>query len=202
MADDPVTQSNSSSHSSASIASSAAQPDLDWSQVKETVLMLRLAAAQIEFSLRDGNSSVDVLTDSFTSMAESMRNISDSSRSLFEKHQIQDEQSSAVLNHCDNVTGKVQAAIVAFQFYDKLVQRLDHVVESMSKLGELVGDASRLYSPAEWQALQDQIRSRYSMPQERELFDSLMSGGDIQVLLTKMMELSKNPPDEDDIELF
>lgn len=48
---------------------SAHMPDLDWSQVRETVLMLELSAVQIETAMKDSNSSVEVLTDSFTSMA-------------------------------------------------------------------------------------------------------------------------------------
>jgi hypothetical protein len=48
-------------------------PDLDWSQVRETVLMLELAVGQIEAAMKEGNSSVEVLTDSFTSMAGYMR---------------------------------------------------------------------------------------------------------------------------------
>ena len=182
--------------------STASRPDLDWSQVKETVLMLRLAAAQIEFSLSDGNSSVDTLTESFTSMADSMQTIEQSSKQLIEKYQIEDELKGQVIGNCESVSQKMHQAIVAFQFYDKLVQRLDHVVLSLSRLGDLVGDPARLYSPLEWQILQDQIRSRYTMSQERELFDALMQGEDIQTVLAKMQQLTENASTEDDIELF
>jgi len=43
-------------------------PDLNWSQVRETVLTLELAAVQIEAAMKDSNSSVEVLAHSFTSM--------------------------------------------------------------------------------------------------------------------------------------
>lgn len=192
-----------SDHSSAeSVKSTAANPDLDWSQVKETVLMLRLAAAQIDFSLHEGNSSVDALTDSFTTMAASMQAIERRAQQLFSQHGIDDHLSQEMLAHCDSVSSKVQQAIVAFQFYDKLVQRLDHVVDSLSKLGELVGDSTRLYSPREWRGLQEQIRSRYTMGAERELFDALMNGEDIQRVLDKMREWAQTTSADDDIELF
>ena len=58
-----------------SSTSTSSHPDLDWSQVRETVLMLKLAAAQVEFSLKDGSNSVNTLTDSFTSMAGSIEAI-------------------------------------------------------------------------------------------------------------------------------
>ena len=50
-------------------------PDLDWSQVRETVLMLELAAGQVEAAMKDSNSSVGVLTDTFTSLAESLETV-------------------------------------------------------------------------------------------------------------------------------
>ena len=53
----------------------AAAPDLDWSQVRETVLMLELAAGQVDAAMRDSNSSVDTLMDTFTSMADTLATI-------------------------------------------------------------------------------------------------------------------------------
>ena len=61
---------------------SAHMPDLNWSQVRETVLMLELAAVQIETAMKDSNSSVEILTDSFTTMAGYMRMISETVQSL------------------------------------------------------------------------------------------------------------------------
>ncbi|NNG13824.1 MAG: hypothetical protein HKM22_01540 [Gammaproteobacteria bacterium] len=43
-------------------------PDLDWNQVRETVLMLNLAMARMTHALRDGDKSIDSLSRSFTKM--------------------------------------------------------------------------------------------------------------------------------------
>lgn len=180
--------------------STATRPDLDWSQVKETVLMLKLAAAQVEFSLKDGNNSVNTLTDSFTSMAGSIRAIELSCAQLFEKYSIDASEQTAVNESCQLVSTKMQQAIVAFQFYDTLVQRMDHVVNSLSKLGDLVSDPGRLYSPIEWGALQEVIRSRYTMEKERELFDAIIAGEDMMQVLEKMHQVATSA--DDDIELF
>ncbi|MDQ7073389.1 MAG: hypothetical protein Q9N32_08015 [Gammaproteobacteria bacterium] len=51
-------------------ASSANKPDLDWSQVRETVRMMNLAVAQIEMSMTEGDDSVETLTNAFTTMAD------------------------------------------------------------------------------------------------------------------------------------
>jgi len=181
------------------VSSSSARPDLDWSQVKETVLMLKLAAAQVEYSLKDGSNSVDTLTDSFTSMASSLKAIEQSANGLFEQYNIAESDQQTVHESCSQVTEKMQQAIVAFQFYDTLVQRMDHVVNSLSKLGDLVGDPTKLYSPNEWGALQETIRGRYTMEKERELFDAILRGEDMQAVLGQMRDVAAS---EDNIELF
>jgi len=180
-------------------SSTANHPDLDWSQVKETVLMLKLAAAQVEFSLKDGANSVNTLTDSFTGMAGSIKAIELCTAELFEKYKVANGDQQTVIDNCQQVAEKMQQAIVAFQFYDTLVQRMDHVVNSLSKLGDLVSDPVRLYSPHEWGALQEVIRSRYTMEKERELFDAILNGDEMVQVLEKMHQVATS---EDNIELF
>ena len=46
----------------------------------------------------------------------------------------------------EHVAGMVHQAIIAFQFYDKLVQRLAHVGLSLGDLSDLVADSRRLYT--------------------------------------------------------
>ena len=67
----PSAEQSDESHQEARRAVRApTRPISDWSQVRETVLMLELAAGQVEAAMRDSNYSVEVLTDTFTSMAE------------------------------------------------------------------------------------------------------------------------------------
>ena len=44
------------------IPSDANNPDLDWSQIRETVMMLNVALTQVERSLTEGDESVNALT--------------------------------------------------------------------------------------------------------------------------------------------
>jgi predicted methyltransferase MtxX (methanogen marker protein 4) len=181
----------------------AGSPDLDWSQVRETVLMLELAAGQVDAAMRDSNSSVDTLMDTFTSMADTLSTIDvalgtlpDTIGNGMVKAEIQD--------NARQVAHKVHQAIIAFQFYDKLVQRLDHVCHSLSGLSGLVSDTGRLYNPQEWGALQELIRSKYTMAEERGMFDAVMAGATVQEALkhymaTRMQEVEDSGGE---IELF
>jgi len=174
-------------------------PDLDWSQVRETVLMMELSAGQIEAAMKDSNNSVEVLTDAFTTMAGYMRMIADTVAALPDVGESGAAKAN-LLGATEHVSGMVHQAIIAFQFYDKLVQRLAHVNHSLASLSSLVGDKSRLYSPCEWVALQEKIRSKYTMREEVEMFDAVLAGMPVEEALEKFM--GKINEKSDDIELF
>ncbi|MCK6387712.1 hypothetical protein [Zoogloea sp.] len=178
---------------------SAHSPDLDWSQVRETVLMLELAVGQIESALKEGNSSVEVLTDSFTSMAGYMRMMGSALEQLPDTPATAQLKES-LIGHAGEVAGRVQRSIVAFQFYDKLSQRLAHVSHSLQALGTLVTDQRKLYNPFEWVALQEKIRAKYSTREEVEMFNAVMQGMPVQEALDNYKAEMKDKGD--DVELF
>ncbi|KAB2928313.1 MAG: hypothetical protein F9K30_01705 [Dechloromonas sp.] len=177
----------------------AHQPDLNWSQVRETVLLLELAALQIEAAMKDSNASVDVLTHSFTTMAGYMKTISDTVQTLPD-----DDRTGAAKQNLagasEHVAGMVHQAIIAFQFYDKLVQRLAHVGLSLGELSDLVGDQGRLYNPGEWVGLQQRIKKKYSTVEEVAMFEAVMRGMPVHEAIDKFMAEMKDK--SDDIELF
>ncbi|MBK8524128.1 MAG: hypothetical protein IPL58_08360 [Betaproteobacteria bacterium] len=182
---------------------SAHAPDLNWSQVRETVLMLELAAGQIEAAMRDSGSSVEVLTDSFTGMADTLRTLSESASALPECSDggKTTEIRQTLLAAAEQVSGRVHQAIIAFQFYDKLVQRLGHVTHSLDALSNLVGDQQRIFNPQQWADLQENIRAKYTTPDEREMFEAVMRGVPASKAIEQYVEALKSKPD-DDIELF
>jgi hypothetical protein len=174
-------------------------PDLDWSQVRETILMLELAAGQVDAAMRDSNSSVSVLTETFTSIVDTLQGIEAHLGSLADE-----TQKAEILSHTQQATMKVHQAVIAFQFYDKLAQRLDHVCQSLSGLSAIVSDQKRLYSPSEWTALQAQISAKYTMIEERQMFDAVMAGKSVKDALDDYMELRMKEVEQSggDIELF
>lgn len=180
--------------------STAVSPDLDWSQVRETVRMLFLAVAQIEIALRESDDSVQSLTDTFTSMMAYEKAIGESADQLPEDDTVV-ELKEAIKHRAEAVSTQMQSAIIAFQFYDKLTQRLGHVATSIESLSNLVGDQSRLFNPNEWNQLQGAIRSRYSMREEHEMFDAVMQGADVRDAVRRYNESHKQDL-ADDIEFF
>lgn len=182
--------------------STAARPDLDWSQVRETILMLNLAVAQIELAMKDSSGSVEVLTNTFTSMYGNLMSLVEKVNSLPDSPLKQD-----MLEDGAGVTGQMQQAIVAFQFYDRLVQRLSHVCRSLEDLNTLVRDPAKLYNPFAWHGLQQKIRAKYTMEDEKLMFDKLLETGDVKAALeqyvhAKQEQADKLSSDGSDVELF
>jgi len=177
--------------------SNAQKPDLDWSQIRETIQMLNLAVAQIESAMREGDDSVNTLTDSFTSMVGGAEVIRLAGEALDDG-----SEKTSILNNCEDIHKKMQSTIIAFQFYDKLSQRITHVSNSLSALAGLVGDPHQLYNPFEWKGLQEKIKSKYTIETDREMFDILLGGATVEEALKITLEKSKQVNDETDIELF
>jgi hypothetical protein len=186
--------------------STALRPDLDWSQLKETVLMLNLAVAQIDGSMSEGNSSIETLSASFTGLATNLSDIQSSILQMKGKDADGDADKLKLIIEGSTTTAldKVHSAIIAFQFYDKLTQRLDHVSQSLGALTALISDPTALYSPVEWRALQESIRAKYTMKEERNMFDKVIAGMPIEEALADFKEalLERVDCEEDEIELF
>lgn len=179
----------------------ASRPDLDWSQVRETILMLNLSMTHIELALHDSSSSVGDLTDSFTSISGALCAIREVAHQLPDTPEVAAAKSE-IENLGNEVSDKIGQAIVAFQFYDRLSQRLSQVCRNLDDLGVLVNDPTRLYNPYAWVALQQKIRSKYVTEDDKHMFDTLMETRDVQQALAEFMKRKREQQPDGDIELF
>lgn len=176
--------------------SNSYNPDLDWTQVRETSKMLILSAIQVEDMMNESDISVNTLTESFTSIVEHMQAINDHLLSL-DSSEMRDE----ALACCAETTDKIQSSIIAFQFYDRMQQCLQHVTLNLKGLSELVENQRRLYNPEEWRQFQSQIRSRYTMESEKLMFDAIVEGKTVQEALA-IKNAHQEEDESDNIELF
>lgn len=181
------------------VNSTAKSPDLDWSQVKETVLMLNLAVAQIEKTLNEGDDSINTLMETFSSLVGGVQAISMAAENLRET-----PEKETILANVEPAAEKINSAIVAFQFYDKLTQRLNHVSNSLDALGKLIESPVRLYNPYEWHGLQAMIKSKYTIEQDRKMFEAILNGSTVAEVLSEHNTESpvQDDDNDNDVELF
>jgi hypothetical protein len=106
---------------------------------------------------------------------------------------------TTIESNCNEVLKLMQAAIIAFQFYDKLSQRLNHASNSLGSLGELIEEPGRLYSPYEWKGLQQKIKSKYTIAADKAMFEAILEGATVDEALAAGEQQAQQ---DDDIELF
>ena len=177
--------------------SGSAHPDLDWSQIRETIKLLAVSVAQVEGGMREGDESVQVLTDSFAQMVEDMSAIQEILVTLEAS-----EQRDNALSRCIATQERIHSSIVAFQFYDRLQQCLQHVSIGLKGLSAIIDTPSRLYNPAEWYKFQEEIRGRYTMESEKIMFDAIHQGKSIDEALALAAEWAEQHSQDGGIELF
>lgn len=184
-------------------------------EVQETILVLNLSVAQIELSITEGDNSVNTLIDSFTFMSNHIEQIQESSRMIAEisseMEGIQEHNESLILQTGD-LAEKMQQAIIAFQFYDKLSQRLEHVSKGLTGLSEIVSNEMHVKDEAQWDAFKAEVRKGTTMREEEELFELIFDQGipandAITIMKERMIERMQDEAqakesDEDEIEFF
>jgi CHAD domain-containing protein len=149
----------------------------------------------VDVILQESELSVNTLIESFTDIVESMQAINNHLLALDAS-----DTNDQALACCSETKAKIQAAIIAFQFYDRMQQCLQHVTSNLRGLSKLVENPERLYNPNEWHEFQDQIRSRYTMESEKMMFDAILQGKSVEdAIAAKNTLLNKQ---SDDIELF
>ncbi|MEJ2042914.1 MAG: hypothetical protein P8X89_06540 [Reinekea sp.] len=168
-------------------SNSVTKPSEPWHFSQNVQQMLSVSVAQIKSTLNDGGDSVAELTESFIELAEVLNNL------IQHKTDIDCTDLQAIKH-------KIEQGIIAFQFYDRISQRLDHVSYSLQTMRNLIIDNNKRMSQQEWQSYQAAIKSRFTMESEHQLFTDIISG----VPIEQALEAARNCStlDGGDVELF
>jgi hypothetical protein len=181
-------------------------------ELRKAILALNLSVAQIDLSMTEGNYSVDALIDSFNFMREGLENL--------RNHIVSDDEidllslKSSVLEATSLLSDKVASSIIAFQFYDRLSQRLHHVSDGLSSLSNIMASEDQIVDEIVWEAFMEKMARYAAMREEHELYELIFTHGlsseaaieQMKVRMRERMIESQNNPaaavDDDDIELF
>ena len=170
------TQNNVVESKSLSAKSLTATSQADWSHIGETLSLLALAVAQIDTSLHEGAQSVNQLTSNFIAMSKN-------TEALIQLSEREHANDSEVGQLAQSIHKEIQRSVVAFQFYDRLTQRLEHVSENLENMGHLINDSGQRYQSQAWLDLQNAIKGNYTMEAERIMFEHIMNGCSIREAL-------------------
>lgn len=166
----------------------------NWSHVRETILMINVAVARIEHAMVEGNDSFTSLSHTFVDIAHSSKQMTD------ELQKLDDSPAYANINKsCMEISKKVDSSIIAFQFYDRLSQRMALVSKTLNSLNEILKHPEKKDIQDEWTALQNTIRAKYTLDADQEMFEAVLNGTSIEDALAAAV---KKIEQEDEIEFF
>lgn len=180
-------------------------------EVQQTILVLNLSVAQIDLSITEGDNSVNTLIDSFTFMSKHIEGIQSASQQIVDMSAGSEEihaHNNVLLSEAGELSAKMQQAVIAFQFYDKLSQRLAHVSHGLSGLAEIVSHEMRVKNVEEWEAFKANVRKGTTMREEEELFELIFdqhvpTNEAIDIMKGRMLQrMHEQQGVEEDIEFF
>jgi hypothetical protein len=150
---------------------------------------LELGAAQLESAMKDSDARVASLTSAVSHISRRLTNI----RAIASEIPSSDEaQCRSLASQLATLSAEMeldaQQAIIALQFYDKLIQRITHVRDGLAIPAETI-EASPADRSAAWQRLLERVRGRYSMVEERVLFDFLIRGTGPREMMQALTDL-------------
>jgi len=160
------------------------------------VTLLQLAAAQLALSLKETEQPFDDLSKLFIEIVEGYNAIEHLIGST-EQNDITKLQSL----HQDTQS-KVRNAIVDFQFYDRMTQRLQHIMGTIQDAIKTL-EVKANGGDAEWNEIFERIEKSYTMREETQLFNSIRSGEGFETAVNSLIEQTfKKEAVESEIELF
>ena len=170
-----------------------ANENKNWSQLRETITILNVAVARIEHAMIEGDDSFTSLSQSFVEMINSAEQITQDAKELEDS-----PAKKSIEKNCLNISQRVGSSIVAFQFYDRLSQRMALVSKALNSLTEVLKDPSKINEQEEWLNLQNTIRSKYTLDSDQKMFDDVLKGMPVE----EALKIALKKTTEDEIEFF
>ncbi len=176
-------------------------------QIRETVTMFNVSVALIEHSMSGGDDSIRQTIDQLTARSGMIREVRSKLQQIeqrysengTENHKISEEEKE-INADCDAMDQTLNDAITTFQDFDRVSQQLVQVGNSLNTTAMLLNDPDRINNPKEWEAVHQQMRSTFVMPDAQLLYEEMVSGTDKQTALKLARELKQQS--KDSFELF
>jgi hypothetical protein len=163
-----------------------------WTPEQQIARMLLLCEAQMESALSESDVAVDELIKSFKGLIEAGQALG------------AQNDNTNLAQQLDALRQQTATAVVAFQFYDKLTQRLGHVRYSLSALAMFVCDREKAHERDQWRRLFSTLRRLYRTDEERQLFKLMVDGASAEEAREHIQQstLTLRPGPTGEIEIF
>ena len=161
------------------------------------VMLLQLAAAQLALSLQETEKPFNDLTKLFLEIVEHHNQLD----SLLTTSATPDIEKLHQLHK--KTEKKVKQSVVDFQFYDRMNQRLHHILSNLQQAILVLNDAESYNDEQSWTDIFERIERSYTMREEKELYLAILRGEGFESAVEQLIaKTQQKEAIEADIELF
>jgi len=158
--------------------------------------LLQLAAAQLSLSLEETEKPFHDLTKLFLEIVRHHTQIDE----LLQQTVPNIEEVHALQKRTEE---KVKKAVIDFQFYDRMSQRLHHILSNIQQSILVLNNIEQFQDEKEWQKIFDGIEESYTMQEEKDLYLAIKRGEGFESAVRKLIDKThEKEAIEADIELF
>jgi len=147
-------------------------------------MLLQLAAAQLSLSLQETEKPFNDLTKLFLEIVQHHRQIDE----LLQQKPAPDIQKLHELHKLTEE--KVKDSVMDFQFYDRMTQRLHHILSNLQQAILILGNTENFQDDAQWQKIFERIEKSYTMREEKELYQAIKQGEGFESAVKKLINKS------------
>jgi len=166
------------------------------SHLVNQVTLLQLAAGQLALSLKETEQPFDDLSKLFIEIVEGFNEI----EALLSSGQYTDILKVQSLHALTQ--NRVKNAIIDFQFYDRMKQRLNHIMGNIQDAIHSI-ESGENNDDEHWENTFSNIEKSYTMREEKQLYESIRSGVGFDVAVKALVSQTfSNDSTVTDIELF
>ena len=162
-----------------------------WDFSEEIRIILNVSIAQLAISVHESDAAVEELITAFKTLVFDISTIlEDFEKKITNENQENIQEQVKVLS--DDICTRVNSSIIAFQFYDRLVQQLDHISTNLSNADTIISEEEQYLQETTWRTLKDNIRVNYTMEAERTMFDAIIKGKTINEAVQLYLNADKS----------
>lgn len=161
------------------------------------VKLLQLAAAQLTLSLQETEKPFNDLTKLFLEIVQHHTELDN----LLTSSDTPDIEKLHELH--TRTEKKVKQSVVDFQFYDRMSQRLHHILSNLQQAILVLSNASNYNDEQSWNDIFEGIEQSYTMSEEKDLYLAILRGEGFESAVEQLIaKTQQKEAIEADIELF
>lgn len=148
-------------------------------------MLLQLAAAQLSLSLQETEKPFNDLTKLFLEIVQHHSQIDEL---LNETPMPNIEKLHALHKETEK---KVKSSVIDFQFYDRMNQRLHHILGNLQKAILVLNNDHDYQDEKSWEKIFESIEKSYTMREERDLYLAIKQGEGFESAVKTLIERTR-----------